>query len=93
MGALFSDDPKVESAGVAGGLVIMLSPCVFAKALTNVNAIRTLTKGLEVGPHSGRFAIALRKLAEMHVASGIVREQPTQDAVDFYTTIPQSSIP
>ncbi len=84
-----ADSPEVKFGGLVGGAAIMLSPVAFAKLLTNAELISGLTKGLNEGVRSGRFAISLRKIAEMSAASEFMRESPSEEAMEFYTTTGQ----
>lgn len=91
MQALLSDDVTLKETGgtaaAGAGVAILLGPYALSKMLTNATTIRMFTDGIAEGYRSGRFAIALRKLAEMHIASNFAKESPTQDAIDFYTSL------
>lgn len=86
--AISSDDPTIKAGGIAGGAAIMLSPYMLARAFTNAETIRALTDGIKEGVRSSRLALALRKMSEMKVMSEMYRDTPTDDATNYYTTIP-----
>lgn len=88
-GAFLSDDPEVKTGSLAAGTAIFLGPYALARMFTNARMTRMFTDGIEEGIRSGRFAIALRKVAEMKVATELVKEAPTQDAINFYSSLPQ----
>lgn len=86
--AVFSDDVSLRGTAAGAGTAILLGPYALSKMLTNPTAIRSFTDGLEAGARSGRFAMALRKIVEMKVASTFFREQPSGDAIGYYTSVP-----
>ena len=90
--AIFSDEVTITGAAIGAGVGVMVGPYALAKMLTNAELIRSFTDGLTQGIRSSRLAIALRKLGEMGYVSNFVRDNPTEDAVNFYTTIPQDQM-
>lgn len=85
--AIFSDDANIKASSIAGGALVLLGPYAMSRMLTNSTTIRAFTDGLEAGVRSGRFAMGLRKIAEMKVASSFFRDEPSGDAVGYYTSI------
>ena len=86
--AIFSDDVETKTGGMAVGTLVLLGPYALSKMLTNSAAIRSFTDGITAGARSGRFAMGLRKIAEMKVSSSFFRDDPSGDAIGYYTSVP-----
>ena len=86
-GAILSDDVEMKTGSLVGGALVFLGPRSLARMLTNTKLTRAFTDGVKAGMRSGRFSMSLRKVAEMKVASEFYREQPSEDAVKYYTSM------
>ncbi len=92
-GAILSDDVEMKSGSLVAGALVFLGPYSLSKMLTNPTMTRAFTDGISAGARSGRFAMSLRKVAEMRVASEFYREQPTADATKYYTSMEPEPTP
>lgn len=86
-GAILSDDVEMKTGSLVGGVAVFLGPYALARMLTNPVMTRAFTDGVKGGARSGRLAMSLRKVAEMKVASTFYRDHPSQDAIDYYTSM------
>jgi hypothetical protein len=88
------DNPASGAATGAftGAAVILASPYMMAKILTNTKMTRQLTDGIRQSNKLGRiapaFGVALRKAAEMYPVSQMFREAQSTDAQAFYSFAP-----